>query len=170
MNSGSREYDSLLLIAVAPSLRNLSIDTGGMFCLSIAPLYMQLNPCSGLHDAIDFPHIPLVRTFEITTFVDYPRCLPAKFQNTFAKIVIAFPDIEILNLTFRFDLVYPEIPWQTEGTSLCWVHRSRRVHSLCIFGRCIARLFRGGESLTATPSYDISATRWISGCRVSRLT
>ncbi|KAJ7282361.1 hypothetical protein C8J57DRAFT_1499350 [Mycena rebaudengoi] len=104
MNSGSREYDSLLLIAVAPSLRNLSIDTGG------------------LHDAIDFPHIPLVRTFEITTFVDYPRCLPAKFQNTFAKIVIAFPDIEILNLTFRFDLVYPEIPWQTEGTSLCWVH------------------------------------------------
>jgi hypothetical protein len=60
--------------------------------------------------------MPLVSTFEIIVYVDEGRCLPAKFHSTFTKIAVAFPGIEVLKLTFRFDPAHPEIPWRPEGT------------------------------------------------------
>ncbi|KAJ7270440.1 hypothetical protein C8J57DRAFT_1716521 [Mycena rebaudengoi] len=96
MSSGSREYDSRLLTAVAPSLRTLSL----IIDSHSAPL--------------DFPHMPLINTFEIETLVisHRDRWLPPEYQTTFAKIAAAFPGIEVLTLAFRFVPEHPEIPWR----------------------------------------------------------
>ncbi|KAJ7259383.1 hypothetical protein C8J57DRAFT_1340323 [Mycena rebaudengoi] len=98
MDSASRTYASRLLTAVAPSLRDLSI------------------LADGLNSPIDFPHMPLVRTLEIETSVGNRRWLSVQYRRTFVKIATAFPDIEVLTLTFRFKPEHAEIPWRPENT------------------------------------------------------
>ncbi|KAJ7256924.1 hypothetical protein C8J57DRAFT_1472795 [Mycena rebaudengoi] len=97
MGSVASECDSRILAAVATNLSNLSIDVGA------------------LSDPLDFPYMPLIHTFEITTYIDPGRRLPTEYQSTFAKFAAAFPGIVVLTLGFSF---YPgfESPWRAEGT------------------------------------------------------
>ncbi|KAJ7256936.1 hypothetical protein C8J57DRAFT_1721251 [Mycena rebaudengoi] len=98
MGSVTSECDSRILTAVATNLSNLSIDVGA------------------LSDPFDFPYMPLVHTFEITTNIDRGRRLPTEYQSTFAKFAAAFPGIVVLTLGFSFHPEEIESPWRAEGT------------------------------------------------------
>ncbi|KAJ7259271.1 hypothetical protein C8J57DRAFT_1339953 [Mycena rebaudengoi] len=103
-------FCNLLLAAPAHISR---IERLTIICLPLRDLSILADE---LISPIDFPHMFLVRTLEIETFVDDRRWLPVEYRSTLVKIATAFPGIEVLTLPFRFDPEHPEIPWRPDST------------------------------------------------------
>ncbi|KAJ7292058.1 hypothetical protein C8J57DRAFT_222735 [Mycena rebaudengoi] len=154
----SSECDSRILTAVAPNLTNLSIDVGGL----------------GLSDPLDFPHMPLVRTFEITAYIDSGRRLPTKYPSTFAEIAAAFPGIEVLTLTFSFYPEHPEIRWWAEGTfpimGASFSTRTQLVHLRQVHCKLSAQSRRLDVDTTIIRHFRDAMEQWMPGVPTHMMT
>ncbi|KAJ7256954.1 hypothetical protein C8J57DRAFT_1516999 [Mycena rebaudengoi] len=148
MGSMTSECDSRVLTAVATNLSNLSIDVGA------------------LDDPLDFPYMPLVHTFEITTYIDRGRRLPTEYQSTFAKFAATFPGIVVHTLGFSF---YPdfESPWRAEGIfsimGASFSTRTQLVHLQQVHCKLSARSRRPNIDVAIIRHLHDAMEQWMPG-------
>ncbi|KAJ7256935.1 hypothetical protein C8J57DRAFT_1516977 [Mycena rebaudengoi] len=149
MGSVISECDSRILTAVATNLSNLSIDVGA------------------LSDPFDFPYMPLVHTFEITTNIDRGRRLPTEYQSTFANFAAAFPGIVVLALGFSFHPEEIESPWRAEGTfpimGASFSTRTQLVHLQQVHCKLSARSRRPNIDVAIIRHLRDTMEQWMPG-------